>query len=554
LSLSAKTFTGLVLGTVAILLATAALGFYLMHVPAPSPPDLQSNRDPADARRQDLAYLKRALREVDRSFSADEWVAFDRAIDGLSRRAEALDAAAFEMGVAKAVAAANNGHTNLIAASWGLTLNSIPLRFYWFADGLYVVKADPGLAELLGARVISLGENTPAELSQRLRAYVGGRESLSRELSIHFMESPQALHAIGAQADSSTMALTLETMDGSVTRRDIAAAPVPVNGAPANPYLWPIWPRRSLSNVPVSADARPWRHVLDDRAVPFTLEKPDRLYRATWLADDRILFVQINGTMDDPGHPRLETFLDVILEEAGQKKPRFAIVDLRSNPGGSYPLTADFTRTLPRLIPDNGRIFILTSANTFSAGIVTAARLKHFAGARAPIVGEPMGDFPQFWAEAATRIVLPNSGLRVGYATKYHDWENGCSLGQILVCFPLNYYLGVAAGDLDPEIPVTWTFGDYLRGRDTVVDRVLDLIAEARGVSQAPHVGAAEAAGAALSSPIMNVTDTSAVPETGAIPAPAAARTSVTSGPPDTARWPAAPTAAPENRARPETP
>jgi hypothetical protein len=89
-----------------------------------------------------------------------------------------------------------------------------------------------------------------------------------------------------------------------------------------------------------------------------------------------------------------------------------------------------------------------------------------------------MGDFPQFWAEAAARIVLPNSGLRVGYATKYHDWANGCSPAQILVCFPLNYYLGVAAGDLDPTIPVTWPFGDYLRGRDASVDRVLQLIAE----------------------------------------------------------------------------
>jgi hypothetical protein len=83
----------------------------------------------------------------------------------------------------------------------------------------------------------------------------------------------------------------------------------------------------------------------------------------------------------------------------------------------------------------------------------------------------------RFWAEASQRIVLPNSGLRVGYAAGYHDWKNGCSLADLLRCYPPNYLYAAAAGDIDPAEPLAWSFADYLNGRDTVLDRVEQIIA-----------------------------------------------------------------------------
>jgi hypothetical protein len=35
--------------------------------------------------------------------------------------------------------------------------------------------------------------------------------------------------------------------------------------------------------------------------VTLSLREPERLYWATYLANDRVLFLQINGTLDDPG-------------------------------------------------------------------------------------------------------------------------------------------------------------------------------------------------------------------------------------------------------------
>jgi len=88
-------------------------------------------------------------------------------------------------------------------------------------------------------------------------------------------------------------------------------------------------------------------------------------------------------------------------------------------------------------------------------------------GQRAVMMGEALGDEPAFWAEGGT-LTLPNSKLAISFATGYHDWENGCR--DLLRCFSLNLWFGVAAGKLDPPEETAWRFSDYLLGRDAVLD------------------------------------------------------------------------------------
>ena len=49
-------------------------------------------------------------------------------IDALEHRAETLAPAAWEMDVSRAMALANDAHTNVRGAGFGLSLNSVPLR------------------------------------------------------------------------------------------------------------------------------------------------------------------------------------------------------------------------------------------------------------------------------------------------------------------------------------------------------------------------------------------------------------------------------------------
>jgi hypothetical protein len=166
------------------------------------------------------------------------------------------------------------------------------------------------------------------------------------------------------------------------------------------------------------------------------------------------------------------------------------VVDLRYSQGGDYTQAADFSRGIADALPTDGRIFILTSGNTFSAAISTVARLRFFAGARVTQVGEPMGDRGAFWGEG-DKVLLPNSKIAVRYATAYHDWENGCSLEQITTCFLFNYIYGVAPGSLTPHITASPRFATYAAGRDEVMDDVMKLIRSGPVASIAGAKGAA---------------------------------------------------------------
>jgi hypothetical protein len=431
--------------------------------PPPSPPKPAPSR-PGDRRMavlQDLDYLRQVPR-YDRSFSPPARAAFDAQIDRLQTQAAGLDDAGLEMGASRALALADNGHTNTRGVLLGQGLNAIPVRLAWFSDGLFVVRAKA--PELLGARVMAIEGRSPDDLSLALRPYVGGAAALARLYAANIMVSPEALHAAGLAARSDQEALVLQTADGQLARTLAAEARLrPVPGADDHTQA------RDLSPAPAAGDPPGWRHVLDDKTPPLYLQNPDRHYWRAW-PDPQRLYVEIRRVRSQ-GPQGLDVFLAAVLDEAARRKPRFAVVDLRASPGGDDMLTMAFTKALPRLLPADGRLFILEGPGTFSAGLITAARLKYFAGARAVLIGAPPGDRLRFWAEGGP-MVLPNSKIVLRYANGYHDWQTGCGLGSSHRCYWPNYLYAVAAGDLTPQAPIVPSFAAYAAAQDPVMQRV----------------------------------------------------------------------------------
>ncbi len=450
-----------------LILLPLALILYPTLKPYPKT-DFQVTASQAERNRQDLAHLRR-LPEVERSFTNETRAAFGQALDAIERRAGDLDRAAMAMATAKAVALADNGHTNIVGLAGDHGFNAAPIRLGWFSDGLFVIAATDSQRQLLGGQVIGANERPTEALVEALRPYVGGPANLSKEFVPNVLISPELLHAAGLADTASSSMFDIRTADGSMRRTKLAALP-----ASQAPLSGNFWPKRHLSPVAPATGAAEWRHVLDGVALPLYLSRPDENYWHIYPAQD-LLYVQLNR-MSDKGPVSASRYLSDTLDEAGRKSIRNAVVDLRFNRGGDYVLTADFSRRLPELLPPGGRLFILTSANTFSAAISTAARLKYFAGSRALLIGEAMGDRSQFWGEGGTTL-LPNTKLTLRYTTAYHDWENGCSLSQIMTCFLLNYAYAVPAGSLQPTLTVAPTFADYAAGKDPVMSEVMRLVA-----------------------------------------------------------------------------
>jgi hypothetical protein len=257
------------------------------------------------------------------------------------------------------------------------------------------------------------------------------------------------------------MALALALRDGSRVDQTLATLPIArdeerlPNGGVARSVVPP-------------ADAPEWHGVLARERLPASLRAADRLAYHETLAPG-VLYLHLWRVSRGFGPEVDRAIRDAIA--SGPRPWKRIVLDLRYNGGGEYPAVYWALRALVDAVAPDGRIAILTNDATFSGALITAALVKHFAGARAAIVGEPAGDRLQFYAEG-NDMVLPNSRIHVHTATAYHDWAHGC---RELRCYWPNFWYDVAVGSIDPDVRVPWPFDDYARGFDPVLEAALKL-------------------------------------------------------------------------------
>ncbi|HET7174861.1 MAG TPA: hypothetical protein VFK21_02530 [Gammaproteobacteria bacterium] len=420
----------------------------------------QKPRSHAEAMRQDLDYLDK-FPELDRSFDAKSRAEFHAGVAALEARADTLTVADLAMQASRLLALADNGHTNVRAPDRAIVLNRVPLRFGWFAEGLFVVRAETTSASLLGAQVQSIDGVPVVELLQKLRPYTGGNFERLRAYSPFMFESPDALHAVDGTWPQDRLVLDVVLRDGHETRTEVAALP-------PEPKSTDTWSERELAPAPTGYPGT-WKTVLaDDDTQPWVLRDPDHSVFYRSLDDGHGLYLHLWAISDDK-RGSLSSQLQAILDGLKPASLDYAVVDLRMDGGGNYLTAAAFAKRLPNYLKPTGKLYILTDNFTFSAAIVTLAWLRYYGGAHSVIVGEHAGDREEFWAEGSG-FELPNSQLWMAFRTGYHDWEHGCYTWSR--CFWPNVFYSVPAGKLGPDVTVAWRFSDYAAGRDTVLDYV----------------------------------------------------------------------------------
>jgi hypothetical protein len=406
---------------------------------------------PAVDRRDDIAALRQFLGH-DRSYSKDARAAAEAEIDRLGWSGEPLSAAAFQLAVARVAALARNGHTLVIPAFWPFHFNRIAVRFHLFSDGLFVIHAPGALGDLEGARVVSIDGHEVDELRQAFARYSGARESKRDEWLGFFLESPALLHAAGLARLDDRVALALELADGTRHTRVVPARLDPPAGSPMRLFFQ----SRLVSHAAENASP-----------VPLSLAEPDRFFRRAPLPDLDAEYVQLRANASVEGE-EVEEFLSRSLATVKERSPTNLVVDLRFDGGGDLNTTRAFFQALPSLVPREGRIFALTSGRTFSAGISSLGYLKQAGGARVTIVGEPIGDHLEFWAEGSL-VELPASGARLLYATERHDYTTGCPEPDCHA--PIRDH-PIRVKSLEPDLLAPLTFADYRAGRDPALAAV----------------------------------------------------------------------------------
>src|SRR6266536_3659873 len=106
--------------------------------------------------REDLQFVVDTFLAQDRSFSPAARQRFRNVIAGLKKTLEVKTDEQIIVELAKAVALSRNAHTRLYLLRNRSELRRYPIRVWWFAEGLYVVRATPEYSELLGAKLLTI--------------------------------------------------------------------------------------------------------------------------------------------------------------------------------------------------------------------------------------------------------------------------------------------------------------------------------------------------------------------------------------------------------------
>ena len=401
-----------------IVLGVVALTFFRTFYPDAPSADYPPARDVATAQQQDLDYFQNYF-TLNKAYSP---IALEKvkAMHGEAlSKAGTYSSAAFSLAISRMVALSDNGHSSISKRYLSTTNNRIPCRLYRFDDGYYVIRAKPACVELLGAKLVSIDSVSIDAVVDRVYPFMlGPRNHFDQFIAPFFLESPELLHAAGVIAQADRFTLRVKMRDGS--EQDIVMiADAPDADSPT------VYSDSYLSPRRIDDEGEEWTSLLARNVdMPQFLLDYDNPFQTAWWPDQHTFYAQFRSNMDEPGHP-IGPFTERVHREIVANHPRFIVLDLRLNQGGDFTRTASLMKRLATLTDAIKHVYVLTSAWTFSAGNVSLALVKEHGGDKVTVVGEAAGDRVRIWAEGGS-LELPNSRIRVGYATGYHDYTKPC--------------------------------------------------------------------------------------------------------------------------------
>ncbi len=222
--------------------------------------------------REDLQFAVDTFLERDRSFSPEARRQFQNVISNLQKTVDAKTDEQIIVELARAVALARNAHTRLYLLRNRSELRRYPIRVWWFADGLYVVRATPEYSELLGSKILRIGGHPVEQLKQSVDPLFAGNASWHKYMSAYSMTSPDVLFGLGLIGADGRAEIEFRNRAGKNRRRRLDPLPLRRSDQPTESW-WDLCPTRPR-------DDGPWVSALAVDAVrlPLYLQNTERQY------------------------------------------------------------------------------------------------------------------------------------------------------------------------------------------------------------------------------------------------------------------------------------
>ncbi len=396
----------------------------------------QSDRD--TRWREDVQYLWQNIQAIHpEPFRTTPQATFEQLVSDLDAQIPVLTDQQIVVHLFEIVAALEDGHTYFWFSENEYPFRYAPLMFYPFSDGIYLVQASANYADLVGARLVSIGGMDIDQVIERLLQLTPHDNHWSSLVTIPLLLSmTDILLGTGLIDQAEQSAYVLECADG----QQIILNPTPVG----------LEAYRAAVPVPVRLPAR---------SDLLSLSKIDLAYWWTTLDEDQTLYVQYNAVVsrDTESGESLAAFKQELDDALATLPVQRVIFDMRYNDGGDINTVTPLRRFFSDhdLFESSGSLIVLIGRNTFSAAVLFSIWLEN--SVQPVFMGEPTGGKPRMF-ENARQLMLPNSHLSLQIATRARRDTVTDTRQTISPQVPIGLSSAEYFSDIDPVLAAARTY------------------------------------------------------------------------------------------------
>ncbi|WP_288221242.1 S41 family peptidase [uncultured Clostridium sp.] len=328
---------------------------------------------------EDIDYLKEKLiNNHINLFAYTKEEDFNKRIESLKKMIDKLDYEEMKVEISRVIASIKDAHTSLIFPA----RRFIPLKFYYFNDGVYIINSTKDYESLLFKKVIAIEDMKIEEILEELPSIISfENQYFFKAQSMKYLQVVEVLYGLLIVDDSNKIKITLEDGEHEII-------PVSIENLVYTNDKLPLYARKLSENL--------WFTYLDN----------EELY---------IKYNSCRESGNESIHNKIEEIIKFIENNSVEK----LTVDLRNNLGGDSTLFEPFINYVKKNNNLNKKenLKVIIGRETFSSALLNAYDFKNNTNAK--IVGEPSGGKPNCYGEIL-KLTLPNSKLLVTYSTKFY--------------------------------------------------------------------------------------------------------------------------------------
>lgn len=395
----------------------------------------------AEKWREDLRFLAAELpKRHKNAFHTMTREQFEKAVKDLDTKIPNLTGNQIMLELAKIVSMVQDGHTGLwLPFAPEANFHALPIKFYLFKEGLFIQSAAPEYANVVGGKVLKIG-NVSAEKAIEIVGEYVPRDNIFgvKNTAPMYLISPEILQALGFIKDADKVDLQLEK-----------------NGKQFSAELKPADLFPNLIGVETR---KGWVDACDNATnpTPLWLKNQGSGFWFEYVPDSKIFYIQFNQVANKQDET-VEKFFERVSEELNKNEVEKLVLDLRLNGGGNNGLVPNIIRAIVKAdkIDKKGKFFVIIGRQTFSAAQNLTNELEKYT--KATFVGEPTGSHVNLYGDARP-VFLPNSKLRVNISSLW--WQNMVELDR--------------RPWTSPQVSAALTFADYANNIDPAMEAIIN--------------------------------------------------------------------------------